>query len=240
MVEEMFKPKLVALLKRGIEEQRAFIAGLSDVQRAEVGTSHKWSAKDNLAHIAFWQKLHVQEFQMLKRGETLPKLPDDNEQNELIFQAHHDQTWPDVIAATESASADLLALLEGYIEADLTTSNQLPPPRISPARRYFLENGYSHPIFHYADYYLEHGEIARATALQQELAKGTASLGDDDSCGIADYNLACFYAKTGQKDLALGLLPGALKLAPRLLEWSKEDSDLLSLHGETAYQALYA
>lgn len=82
--------------------------------------------------------------------------------------------------------------------------------------------------------------MARASALHQRLAEATVSLGDDDSRGAADYNLACFYAKTGQKEPALALLPGALKLTPRLVAWSKEDPDLVSLHGAPAYQALYA
>ena len=71
------------------------------------------------------------------------------------------------------------------------------------------------------------------------MAKETASLGDDDVCGIADYDRACFYAKTGQKGQALALLPGALNMPPRLVDWSKEDPDLISLHAEPACQALY-
>jgi len=239
MGEGNIKPKLVALVKTGADEQRAFVAGLTDAQRTQVGTPQRWSAKDNLAHIAFWQKHLVGDHQTLERGETPPQLPDDNEQNQIIFQMYRDQTWSEVNAAAESAYKGLLALLEGYSEADLTTPNRLPSPRDYPLWRDFLSSGYSHPVFHYADFYLEHGDVARATTLQIQLAKGTASLGDDDARGVADYNLACFYAKSGQKDAALALLPNALKLSPRLVEWSKEDPDLVSLHGDAVYQGLY-
>jgi hypothetical protein len=51
--------------------------------------------------------------------------------------------------------------------------------------------------------------------------------------------LACFYATSGQADKALALLPEALRIQPDVVEWSKEDSDLISLHGLVAYQALY-
>ena len=54
------------------------------------------------------------------------------------------------------------------------------------------------------------------------------------------YNLACFYATTGQPDKALPLLPEALRLRPDLVEWSKEDSDLDTLRDMPAFQALYA
>jgi hypothetical protein len=240
MAEGTIKTQIIALLKLGADEQRAFIASLNDSQRGQAGTSDKWSAKDNLTHIAYWQTHLIEEFRILERGETPQKLPGDNEQNETIFQEHRNQSWPEVIVAAESAYTDLAALLESYSEADLTTPNRLPPPRNNPLWRYFLNSGYAHPVFHYADYYLEHGDLARATALQQRLAKDTASVGNDESRGIADYNLACFYAKTGQKAPALELLPGALKLAPDLLDWSKEDPDLVSLHDEPAYKALYA
>src|SRR5579871_2169758 len=172
MGEGNIKPKLVALVKTGADEQRAFVAGLTDAQRTQVGTPQRWSAKDNLAHIAFWQKHLVGDHQTLERGETPPQLPDDNEQNQIIFQMYRDQTWSEVNAAAESAYKGLLALLEGYSEADLTTPNRLPSPRDYPLWRDFLSSGYSHPVFHYADFYLEHGDVARATTLQIQLAKG--------------------------------------------------------------------
>jgi hypothetical protein len=81
--------------------------------------------------------------------------------------------------------------------------------------------------------------VARATTLQKRMAEGTASVGGERARRLADYNLACFYAKTGQPAAALALLPGALRLAPDIMEWSKEDPDLVSLHTEPAYRASY-
>jgi len=43
------------------------------------------------------------------------------------------------------------------------------------------------------------------------------------------YNLACFYATHGQLVKAAGTLPEALRLAPRLEEWSRSDPDLTAL-----------
>lgn len=252
MAEGTVKAQLVAVLKAGADEQRVFIASLTDAQRAQVGTADKWSAKDILAHVVFFEKLQIQEIQMLMRGETPAKLPGDNRfddrnqiifdntQNLKIFHEHRDQPWPEVIADAESAYAGLLALLDGYSEADLTTPDRLPRPRNHPLRRYFFENGYLHPAQHYADYYLEFGNLDRTIALQKQVAEWAASLGDERSRGAAEYNLACFYAKAGQLAPALALLPDALKRAPDLLEWSKQDPDLAPLHTEPAYRALYA
>ena len=236
---ENTKAKLIALLKTALDEQRAFVAGLSDAERTQAGTATKWSAKDTLAHIAFWQTHQVQVYKALARGEKPADVADDDVQNQIVFNERCDQPWPVVIASAEEAYEALRILVESYTEAGLTTPNQFPPPYERPLWRYFLGNGYTHPVLHYADFYIDHGDLARATARNKQIAKETADFGDDEWRGIADYNLACFYAKTGQKAQAFELLPAALKLAPDLVEWSKEDPDLLPLHGESEYEALY-
>ena len=45
--------------------------------------------------------------------------------------------------------------------------------------------------------------------------------------GQARYNLACFYALSGQTELALSELREALRLRPSLIEWSQQDPDLV-------------
>ena len=72
-------------------------------------------------------------------------------------------------------------------------------------------------------------------AVVQEQALGTLP----NDRGAALYNLACFYATTGQPDKALPLLPQALRLRPDLVEWSKQDSDLDVLRDLPAFKALY-
>jgi hypothetical protein len=76
--------------------------------------------------------------------------------------------------------------------------------------------------------------------MQEELTEQLGRYGDQlVPRGEALYNLACFYAVSGQADRALALLPEALRLRPDLIEWSKEDTDLVSLHSLPGYQALY-
>jgi hypothetical protein len=239
MAEGTVKSQLVALMKASAEEQRAFLTSLTDAQRAQSGMPDQWSAKDTVAHIAHSRTSFVEEYSMMLRGETPPDLPDADAQNKVIFLDHRNQTWPEVVTYADAAYSALSALLERYSEADLTTPDRLPPPRNNPLWRPFLGAGYTHPVLHFADYYLEHGDLERATTLQKRMAEGTASVGGERARGLADYNLACFYAKTGQPAPALALLPGALRLAPDIMEWSKEDPDLVSLHTEPAYQALY-
>jgi hypothetical protein len=61
---------------------------------------------------------------------------------------------------------------------------------------------------------------------------------DHEWQGTVQYNLACHYSLTGQKSKALETLSEALVLAPELVEWSKQDTDLDGLRGEAEYQEL--
>jgi tetratricopeptide (TPR) repeat protein len=92
-------------------------------------------------------------------------------------------------------------------------------------------------MVHYADYYRRRGWLAKATQLYE--ASVAAVTDWPEWYGLARYNLACFYALSGQTDKAIPELREALQLRPDLLEWSKQDTDLASLRDDPAYQALY-
>ena len=81
------------------------------------------------------------------------------------------------------------------------------------------------------------GELARAN--QMQIAATEALLALSDWRNVARYNLACFYALTGQKDKALVELRESLQINLDLIEWSKHDSDLDSLRDDPAFRALY-
>ncbi len=92
-------------------------------------------------------------------------------------------------------------------------------------------------MLHYADFYRRRGDLAKGTQVYQASVAAVADW--PEQYGIARYNLACFYALSGQTELALSELREALQLRPNLIEWSKQDPDLAALRAEPAYQALY-
>ena len=49
------KPRLLALVAQGQAEQQAFIAQLSDAERAAIGEPDAWAAKDHIAHNTAWK-----------------------------------------------------------------------------------------------------------------------------------------------------------------------------------------
>lgn len=243
MADQTIKAQVQALVQAGLDEQRAFVAGLTGEQRNELGTAEHWAAKNIVAHVAAGNAELAAAVQAALRGEAPDAvfIPSDfNQRNRDTFEERRDWSWSKVTAAAEDAYADLMAALKHFSDSELTPPDHFPKPLSRPLWRTFVGYAYWHPVTHFTDFYVEQGDMLRATRLQETMARETNRLPLDEARGIADYNLACFYAKNGQKRQALDLLPGALKLAPSLLDLSKQDSDLDSLHGEPDYQALYA
>jgi hypothetical protein len=56
--------------------------------------------------------------------------------------------------------------------------------------------------------------------------------------GQSIYNLACFYALSGDKERAIENLGKAISLSSDMIEWSREDTDLTSIWDEPGYRAL--
>ena len=54
------------------------------------------------------------------------------------------------------------------------------------------------------------------------------------------YNLACVYAREGQRDAALASLGQAIKLDTRALEWAAGDEDFASLRDDPEFRAAVA
>ena len=76
---------------------------------------------------------------------------------------------------------------------------------------------------------------------EKERAKDWASraliLEPDDAVG--QYNIACALAQMGEAEQALDLLEAChRRMPPEALHWTKNDSDLASLHGHPRYQEL--
>jgi adenylate cyclase len=76
------------------------------------------------------------------------------------------------------------------------------------------------------------GETERA----EQWLQRALQIAPDDS--IVLYNVACNYATLNEVDVALDYLERAVDAGTVSLEWTKNDSDLQSLHGHPRYEAL--
>ena len=86
--------ELAELLKKGYQVEKEFIAALSDEERNAEGTFENWSAKDIIAHNAYWRKHHAEDVLAVLAGKTPTHM--DEQINEEVYSRHKDQSWEDI------------------------------------------------------------------------------------------------------------------------------------------------
>jgi tetratricopeptide (TPR) repeat protein len=205
-----------------------------------VGAADCWSPKDTIGHLAEWKKRRAERLEAGAEGKAPPDSEDFDRENAAIFHRYHSMGWDKVIQVSERAQSGLLRQLQALAEGDLLDPNRLPWQRGQPLWRSIVGSGYSHPISHLAQLYIQRGETDYATQIQEEAARLVSQLDDSPAWqGVTVYNLACHYALAGLTEKAVSKLAEALRLNPELTEWSKQDTDLVSIREDPGYKALY-
>lgn len=231
------KTRLIQLLDLSRSFQQQLIADLDPVERNASGTWEDWSINDELAHVVAWQMNSLARIAALIHAEPVPDFSDYETINRAIYRTNHERSLAEVAAEGDRAYADFVALIQSLPEEDLVQPAPWPGQEPRSLVAHIISNGFEHPLVHYADHYRRRGDLDRAVQLYEASAAAVADLPEWHS--LTRYNLACFYALNGQTDKAIPELREALQLRPDLLEWSKQDTDLVSLRGDPAYQALY-
>ena len=241
MQQKSMQAKLLNIIQRGYDDELVFVAALSDEERSAAGSLEQQTAKDLIAQIASWKQRIAIILNAARRDETLPTFDDEDVLNAQTFEANRDRNWLQVLADAERSETELMTRARESDEDKLTNPDYFVWRKGRPLWQPIAANAFAHPQTDLAEWYLKHGDLARATQIQEHLAEVRCHLDESPrSHGIAIYNLACFYASSGQQEKALALLPDALRLNPELVEWSKQDTDLDSLRGDPNFQALYA
>lgn len=81
-------------------------------------------------------------------------------------------------------------------------------------------------------------ELVKAGRVEEAKLEAARALELSPDDPLMLYNAACFYARTGEKDLALATLNNAVAAGFEFYEWIKRDTDLESIRNEPAYVAL--
>jgi uncharacterized damage-inducible protein DinB len=231
MAEHAFKPVLIDLLGQAQQDQENFIARLDAAERAAVGTPDHWTAKDHVAHMAFWRRCVVEKLAAILAHETPPSFEPFEAYNRRIYSERRDWPWSRVQEVSQEAYTDLVASIERLSDEDLVSSGRFDLiPDGESLYDVVLGNSYEHTRDHLAQYLLDRGDLSHATELYERWTERVVMTAAPDHIkGIVLYNLACFYATHGQVQKAAGTLPEALRLAPQLEEWSRSDPDLAAL-----------
>jgi hypothetical protein len=234
------KSQIMDLMHHVLEEERAFLASISEAERAETGTEQHWSAHDVVAHIAEWKERQARRIELSERGDDLPSTNDIDSANRMIFETHHQKKWDEVTVLLEHANEHLARVVQSLPPEALEQTDRYPWQNGVPLWRRIVGNDVSHPVIHMSAYDQEHGRSGQADRRQEKAAQLFLNLDADPQWhGIVKYNLACHHALSGRVEAAVAGLQQALALNPSLLEWSKEDPDLANIRREPAYQALY-
>jgi len=226
-------------LDHSAEAERAFVAGLSAEQRSTEGTYEHWSAKDILAHVAYWEGHLAERLAALARGAAPPASPGHYEAaNAACFARHSHSSWDEVLALASQARTQLLDALssldERKLSAPLDSGGQ-------PLWQDVTNIAATHPLMHMAEFYTQHGQSLDAGRLWAKWSQLAAPLdAKPEWRGLVHYNAACGLALSGNREQAIAELRSALELRPGLTAWSRQDTDLSTLHDMPEYKKLYA
>ncbi|HSD84477.1 MAG TPA: DinB family protein [Anaerolineae bacterium] len=231
------KTRLVQLLALNRTFQQQLMDDLESAERNAQGTWENWSLKDELAHVVAWQLNALARLAAQIHGEPVLDFGETEKINRAIYDTNRDRTLTEIAAEGDRAYADFMQLIASLSEDDLTQPARFSTQEQRSLADQILGNGYEHAIYHYAEHYRRRGDLTKATQLHEASVSAVADW--PEQYGTARYNLACFYAVSGQKERAIGELREALQLRPDLIDWSKQDADLTSLHEDPAFQALY-
>ena len=232
------KTRLIQLLDLSRSFCQQLIADLDPTERNFGGAWENWSIKDELAHVIAWQLNSMARIAAWRYGEPVPDFSDFQTINRAIYDTNRDRSLAEIVAEGDRAHADLVALIQSSSEEDLTRQEHFSGQGARSLVAQIMIDGFEHPIVHYADYYRRRGDLTRAVQVHEA---GVAAVAEwPEWSGQARYNLACFYALSGQTDRAIAELQAALQLRPDLQEWSRQDTDLASLRDAADYQALYS
>ena len=107
------KAALLAMIQTGYQQFEALLATLRAEQMTIRGVNGSWSVKDNLAHLAAWQKYQAARMEGVPGGTEPPPLAsgleDEDAINASLYQQHKDRPLPEVLAEIRTSYQRVLA-----------------------------------------------------------------------------------------------------------------------------------
>lgn len=235
------KEQLTELVRRGHEEILRLANDLSEEERSTSGTLENWAVRDILAHLGESIMRTAERTAAGLKGENPPVQGDTQTVNDTTFETYRERPWEDITGLLEQANNKMLSQLQVLSERDLNDPKRFPWLQGRPLWRNIVGTAYLHPVSHLSAVYIERGEQDYANRLRVQEMELVAALDDSPYWqGIVHYNMACHYALMGERQKALDELAPALQMNPRLIEWSQQDTDLVSLHEDAEFKALLA
>lgn len=218
-------------------EMDALIQGLSEADKKARGSMEKWSAKDMLAHLAFWGSHFNKQVEKAMVGEAVPLAGDYYELlNDGVLLRNLEKPFEDARREESEAFNKTIALMNSFSADELADPEKFEFLNHRPLMDRALGTEGWHVLSHLSDYYARKGDLKRAEALQVSYTEKLKDFPGWKANAI--YNLACFYSLNGMKEKAFENLEIAFKERPELKEWSQQDPDLSPICDEADFKAL--
>jgi hypothetical protein len=223
---------LLRLLDEARRDELAFIDALDAGEREAAGAPDRWSARDHVAHVAYWRQRLADRLEAVHRNQPQPELESWETLNSAVFEEYRDRSWPDVLAGVQRSHRALSAGIERLSDEDLTAFGRFDWLDGQPLHDAVMGSAYEHLQVHLSQYHVERGDLPEARRIHERSVARVMDAGAPPAlAGVVLYNLACFYALHEELEQARATLDRALSLypTPHLADWARTDPDLAAL-----------
>jgi hypothetical protein len=233
------KDRVLQIVEKGRAVELEFMGNQTEADRVFEGSFENWSVKDAIAHANYWQDVRTRRAASWIDGQDLKPLPHYEQANAQAYAEYAKRTWEEIEAFAQQTHEKMVLLVTGLSEEALTGPSEESDDR--KVWEALVGSAYTHKLAHYAEFYTDRGQQEITSRLWSEWADLVSPLDDGAEWqGGVHYNAACSLALAGDPSGALKELRLGLELRPNLRSWSRQDSDLESLHDIPEYKALYA
>jgi hypothetical protein len=205
------------------------------------GSPDCWAAVPVIAHNTEFKRQQVIRLTAIRQGGTPPDFAEIDHRSAAVYRAYCQPDAGQVRQDSREVTAALIDGLAAVGDADLLDPSR---HRWLRGRMLWLQlvvRGFWHPMGHLADYYICHGQAARAAQVQAQAVAVAGYLGAPDPArGMAHYSLACAQARADQTDAALAELATAVRLNADLAAKLAGEPDLAGLRSGGRLDALAA
>jgi hypothetical protein len=233
------KDQLTSIIEATIQEFRELERLLPPERLEQKGTLKKWAVRDDVLHCAFY----VQQFAdrlAWPRDHAKVDGSDYLTVNDDVWASHQSESWAETLKMLEDACCAVIAGLQPLSEEELNNNETFTWLGGRSVADYVPGLVFTHGLMHIQYTFVREG-MAEAAIKNADKAYKMAEALDSSEGGQGRnlYNKACSYALAGHKAEAIPMVVKAVKLAPDLLEWSKQDSDLESLRDDPQFMTIY-
>ena len=203
---------------------------LATTPPGENGNPKNWAALPVVAHNTEFKAQQVDRLSSIRHRHDPPEFAEIDHTDADVYRSYAAAALERVAADSIRVSGELIDGLVAMDEGDMFDPSR---HRWLRGRQLWLQvvvRGFWHPTGHLSDYYLAHGQPARAVALTAQAVTTARYLGvPDEAAAMASYNLACAHAKAGHLDDAAAAVRETVALNPGLLAKVGTEPDLAAL-----------